>query len=147
MIGSLPVSRPSFNLRAFTSVVAAAVLLVGVAVEACEIAPGITPRGRMDWPGVVVVFVTQPAPIEVGRHFAVDVRVCSEDTPATLVRVDAHMRAHRHGMNYRPTLTAKGDGRWLAEGLLFHMPGTWSLTFDLTHGKRNMRLDTEIVLE
>lgn len=136
-----------FDRRAFALAFAAAGLLLGAAGEACEIAPGVTPRGRVDWPGVVVLFVTQPPAIEVGRHFALDIRVCWDDTPTKLIRVDAFMPEHRHGMNYRPTVTDKGEGRWLAEGLLFHMPGKWRLAFDLEHGKRTMRLDTEIVLE
>jgi hypothetical protein len=47
------------------------------------------------------------------------------------LRVDADMPAHRHGMNYRTTVTALGDGRFRAEGLMFHMAGRWRLLFDL----------------
>jgi hypothetical protein len=32
-------------------------------------------------------------------------------------------------MNYRPTVEARGDGRYRASGLLLHMPGRWQLTF------------------
>ena len=39
--------------------------------------------------------------------------------------------AHRHGMNYRPSISALGGGRFRAEGLLFHMPGRWELVFEL----------------
>lgn len=124
-----------------------AALLVGAAVEACEIATGVAPRGRVETAGIVVVFATLPPVIEVGRHFTVDVRVCVDGTPPLLTRVDADMPEHRHGMNYRPTLAAKGEGRWVAEGLLFHMPGRWRLTFDVEHGRGRTRLATEIVLE
>ena len=67
--------------------------------------------------------------IAVGRHFALELQVCPEDT--RLVRVDATMPEHRHGMNYRPSLAALGGGRWRAEGLMFHMPGRWQLRFDV----------------
>ena len=97
--------------------------------------------------GIVVVFATLPPVIEVGRHFTMDIRVCADGTPPVLTRLDADMPEHRHGMNYRPTLAAKDDGRYEAEGLLFHMPGRWRLRFDVEHGGRRTRLATEVVLE
>ena len=45
--------------------------------------------------------------------------------------VDADMPAHRHGMNYRASVTALGDGRFRADGLMFHMAGRWRILFDL----------------
>lgn len=128
------------------AVLAAAALLIGSA-EACEIATGVAPRGRVETAGIVVVFTTLPPVIEVGRHFVVDIRVCAEGTAPVLTRLDADMPEHRHGMNYRPALTAKGEGRWLAEGLLFHMLGRWRLLFDVEHGGRRTRLATDVVLE
>jgi hypothetical protein len=50
-------------------------------------------------------------------------------------------------MNYRPTLEAKGAGRYLAEGLLFHMPGRWQLLFDVERGGRRTRLSSDVLLE
>lgn len=67
--------------------------------------------------------------IDVSRHFALRVRLCPAD--ATLRAVDATMPAHRHGMNYRPTLQPLGDGLWRVEGLLFHMRGAWELTLSV----------------
>jgi hypothetical protein len=72
------------------------------------------------------------APIAVGKHFAIEVRVCPFD--AVLTRVDATMPEHQHGMNYRPSIQRVGnskDGRWRAEGLMFHMPGRWELRLDV----------------
>jgi hypothetical protein len=62
-----------------------------------------------------------------GRHFALDVVVCARAGAALPValRVDADMPAHRHGMNYRPTVRALGDGRYRADGLMLHMAGRW----------------------
>jgi hypothetical protein len=128
------------------AVLAAAALLIGSA-EACDIATGVVPRGRTEAAGIVVVFTTLPAVIEVGRHFAVDVRVCAEGTAPVLTRVDADMPEHRHGMNYRPTLAAKRDGRSEAEGFLVHMPGRWRLTFDVEHAGRRGRLMSDILAE
>ena len=33
-------------------------------------------------------------------------------------------------MNYRPSVTPQGAGRYRAEGLMFHMPGRWELVFE-----------------
>lgn len=75
-----------------------------------------------------VAFVPDPAPLTVGRHFRLRGEVCG---PVRLLRVDADMPAHRHGMNYRPTLGVDGAGRFEAAGLLLHMPGRWRLRFEV----------------
>ena len=95
----------------------------------------------------MIAFQTQPPAVEIGRHFALDVRVCAEGTPAVLTRVDADMPAHRHGMNYRPSVAARGESRYLVEGLLFHMPGQWRLSFDVERGGQRTRLSTDLVVE
>lgn len=71
--------------------------------------------------------------IEVAQPFAVEVEVCPKpgQPAAEELRVDAHMPAHRHGMNYAPTLEPLAPGRWRAEGLMFHMPGQWELVFEI----------------
>jgi hypothetical protein len=96
-----------------------------------------------------IVYKTVPEPVKVGTHFAVDFAVCPRapaDAPPT-VRVDASMPAHRHGMNYRAVVTAKSAELFRAEGLLFHMPGLWELTFDVDGGGRIERLASPLQLE
>jgi hypothetical protein len=123
-------------------------LLASVAaVEACEAPAEFTPRGRLESAGVVVLFRTLPPVIALGQHFAIEAVVCGDGTPPALMRVDAQMPEHRHGMNYRPTLASKGGGRYVAEGLLFHMPGRWELSFDVDGGGRRTRLATDVVIE
>jgi hypothetical protein len=107
----------------------------------------VTPGGRAQAADVVVVFRAVPPVIEVGRHFALDVRLCADGTPPVLAGVDADMPAHRHGMNYRPSVTARGDGRYRADGLLFHMPGRWRVTFEVERDGRRTRLGTDLVIE
>lgn len=71
--------------------------------------------------------------LAVGQHFSIQVGACAKaghPAPETL-KVDAHMPAHRHGMNYAPKIVPLGPGHWRAEGLLFHMPGAWELVFEL----------------
>jgi hypothetical protein len=78
---------------------------------------------------VAVRWKVDAVPITVGRHFALDVRVCPVD--ALLVRADATMPEHRHGMNYKASMKPLGDGLWRVEGMMFHMPGRWALRLDV----------------
>ncbi len=80
-----------------------------------------------------VAFTPRIWPIPVGRHFVMDIELCSPppgETSAPL-RVDADMPAHKHGMNYRASVKPVAPGRYVAEGLMFHMPGRWRVVFDL----------------
>ncbi len=97
------------------------------AQPACRLAPE---AGEQVQAGPVqAAWRVEPAPIVVGRPFVLWVSLCP--APAQLVRVDATMPEHRHGMNYRPTLHKAPDGRWRAEGLLWHMAGRWELRLDV----------------
>ena len=50
------------------------------------------------------------------------------------------MPAHKHGMNYAPSLKPLGPGRWRAEGLMFHMPGRWEFVFEIDAAGKTDRL-------
>ena len=99
-------------------------------------------RTTVENSGYTIVFATAPSPVEVGKHFTVDFAVCPRAGAAKpqAVRVDANMPEHRHGMNYRPTVTTIGPGVYRGEGLLFHMPGRWDVTFDVVAGNTTQRL-------
>jgi hypothetical protein len=128
---------------------AALALLAGAA--AVEAAPQgcAAPGTRLESDRYVVVYRTRPAKLAVGEHFAIEALVCAkgQSAPPAGLRVDATMPEHRHGMNYRATVAAKGGGRYVAEGLLFHMPGRWQLLFDVEARGSADRLATDIVLE
>jgi hypothetical protein len=120
---------------------------VGVAAlsahaHACD-APGTAfkPVGE-----VVMYFQTTPAKIEVSKPFAVSLAGCGF-TPAQVTKVDAHMPAHRHGMNYVPKLSLSPNGAARAEGLVFHMPGAWELVVEVTQPTGKLRLTYPITLE
>lgn len=107
------------------------------------------PTRTIDGARYTVVFKTVPEPVKVGTHFAVDFAVCpraAAEAPSA-VRVDANMPQHRHGMNYRPVVTARSGELFRAEGLLFHMPGRWDVTFDVEAGGRTERLTSTLQLE
>lgn len=88
---------------------------------------------------VQAVWQTKPAPIQNGKLFTLDVQLCPADVK--LMKVDATMPEHQHGMNYRPSIKHLAHGNWRAEGLMFHMPGTWELKLDVqtAEGKLSLR--------
>jgi YtkA-like len=96
-----------------------------------------------------VAYHTRPERIAVGEHFAIELTVCPRgDTPRPdSVRVDAQMPEHRHGMNYHATVTPQGEGRYRAEGLLFHMPGRWVFIFEVRAAGQTDRLSRSFQLE
>ena len=96
----------------------------------------------------LMAFRTDPLRIEVGEPFALVVNVCTRrGGAAELLAVGATMPEHRHGMHYRATITAKGEGRFRAEGLLFHMPGRWEINFDVAASAESERLTHDIILK
>jgi hypothetical protein len=110
-----------------------ALLLAAARANACE--PALKGDGvrKAEGKEYVVAWRADPPVLRVSEFFAVDIAACSKSRAQvpTHVRVDAVMPEHKHGMNYRPTVTAVGDGRFRAEGLLLHMPGLWEIKFDL----------------
>jgi hypothetical protein len=128
---------------------ALAVLAGAAAGEECGggwAGPG---TARVESERVVLVFRTEPARIVVGQHFSLEAVVCARraESAPTGLRLDAHMPDHRHGMNYRAVVVPRGNGRYVAEGLLFHMPGRWQLVFDVASGAGTERLVRDVVLE
>ncbi len=102
--------------------------LLAPAAQACELPGG--PAERLRSADTTLLYRAVPL-LRVGEHFALELAVCP--APGELL-VDAWMPEHRHGMNYRPSVTALGGGRYRAEGLLFHMPGRWEFLFELRGG-------------
>ena len=84
---------------------------------------------RLDSGPVQAAWRAEPGPIALSRPFVLLVTLCPAD--ARLLRVDATMPEHRHGMNYRPSLHDLGGGAWRVDGLLWHMAGRWELRLDV----------------
>jgi hypothetical protein len=126
---------------------AAALGLCHGAAPACGESLGDGAR-RIGDPRYTVVYRPAPEPVPLGRHFVLDFVVCTAagTAPPSQVRVDATMPEHKHGMNYRASVTARGDGHYRAEGLMFHMPGRWELQFDLRSEAGTVRLTQTLPL-
>jgi hypothetical protein len=110
-----------------------ALLLGAFPATACE--TGLVGEGVHTLEGSIYTVSWQPAPsaLRVSEFFALTVAACANSNTAApdQLRVDAVMPEHKHGMNYRPRVTTLGNGRFRAEGLLLHMPGTWEFSFDV----------------
>jgi hypothetical protein len=133
------VRRP--RLPAATGTLLAACALVASAhAAACE--ARLDGGQRVESTHYALAFRPVPAPIEVGRHFALDVVVCARAAAdrAGALAVDARMPEHRHGMNYRPSVTERAAGVFRAEGLMFHMPGRWQFVFEVRDARGAERL-------
>ena len=96
-----------------------------------------------------VAWRTEPSPVPLNEPFTVEVRVSRAAAGGPLagvpVRVDAGMPHHQHGMNVVPVHGRASPEVVTAEGLVFHMPGAWTLTFDVTDGPITER--AEVVVE
>ena len=128
--------------------------LVGVLIgalaataQACPATPG--DGARVSDREAVIAWRADPQPIPVGRHFRLRVLACSASGVLLQgpLAVDAEMPAHRHGMNYRASVTRMADGSFAVEGMLFHMPGHWQITFELGGGMARRRLTADVTVE
>ena len=100
---------------------------------------------RVDGERYTVAWRADPA-VPVGRHFALDVEVCPRAgaaMPATLA-VDATMPAHRHGMNYTPTVTATGPAAGAPRACCSTCPaaGNWCSRRD--RGAQRVAVDLDV---
>jgi YtkA-like len=122
------------------------------AVWACTPELSVTAGGKarmIEAEKYILAFRTQPENIVIGQHFIVEFALCAKGAAAApdSVRVDAHMPEHRHGMNYKTSVTATGAGQYRARGLLFHMPGRWEYIFEVRAAGVTERLTTSVVLQ
>ncbi len=131
---------------ALVAVAAGAGLVAAAAACTLEARDGAT----LQQGAVQLAWRSSPAAITNGQPFTLQVAVCPAG--ALLVRVDASMPDHRHGMNYRPSIKplpavdAGGPGRWQVDGLLWHMAGRWELRWDVQHGGKTEVLRTSVTL-
>jgi hypothetical protein len=102
----------------------------------------------------LIQFETAPDPIPLNEPFILKFAIIPRKPAGTGpapgeigVEVDARMPAHFHGMGRVPKLIRRPDGTFLAEGMLFHMPGRWELYFDISQGPRTERAQWNVDLQ
>jgi DNA-binding beta-propeller fold protein YncE len=96
--------------------------------------------------------LSAPSPLPVGRLFDLEVRLhdaCADGAPleSVVLRADAAMPGHGHGMNTQPRTSALGGGRYVVTGFRFHMPGEWDVRFDVIRGKTLERAEAAVMVE
>lgn len=128
----------SLTLRACFA--AAALFLAATPAMACTDLPAHAQQVQGSHFRLVVL--PEPAQIPLSAPFALEIRLCDARMAemSRLTAVDAWMPAHRHGMNYKATLTKRDWGHYRAEGLLLHMPGVWEFVFDFAGPDKPERL-------
>lgn len=133
--------------RIFAALVAIACALPCAAAPTCG--ADLRAAHKLESAHYRLAYRTQPAKLTVGKHFSIDLVVCTKgDAPAPAgVAVDAFMPEHGHGMNYQASVKSTGNERYRADGLMFHMPGRWDLNFDVQVVGGTERLTRSIVLE
>jgi hypothetical protein len=136
-------------IRAAGAAVFAAMLATGPVAAQVPACPG-ADKGfsRAVSPDAEIAYRWQPEKLRVGQFFEIEVIACRAPgtSPVGRIEVDALMPAHNHGMNYRPAAAPVGPGHFRFTGLMFHMPGTWRLTFELIQGDTRTQLAKDIEL-
>jgi hypothetical protein len=118
-------------------------LLAGAAPPAlaCE-PPADAGMQRVEGARYVLALPAEAPPLNA--PFSVAFALCARDgAPVPWPRVDAWMPAHRHGMNYRPSVAATAPGQFRADGLLFHMSGRWEYRIDVGGERLVVPVDLE----
>lgn len=103
-----------------------ALSLLGVFLVACEPAPAVCDVDS-DAGLYRVTAIPDPSPIPMSELFAMEVTAPGSSS----LKFDATMPGHGHGMQTQPTVEPQGEGTFRVEGMKFHMPGSWTLTFEL----------------
>lgn len=84
-----------------------------------------------------VSYVSDPSPVPLLaiHSWTVTVRdAAGAPVPDARVTVLGGMPAHGHGLPTVPQVRELGGGRYLIEGLKFHMPGAWVVGFRIKAG-------------
>ena len=135
-------TQPRASLR--TLAVAGLVSVAALAAHAACPFPADAPAHATTGP-VQARWTTEPQPVQVGEPFVLRVSLCPAD--ARLLRVDATMPEHRHGMNYQPSVKPLGQGLWQVEGMVWHMAGRWELKLDTEFNGVAHRLAPSVTLK
>ncbi|MCK6569650.1 FixH family protein [Myxococcota bacterium] len=126
---SLPPARRRPSVAAVLAVAAA---LAGACDEA---APAASEGSRGDF--VIEGAFEPPGPKLGDNVLSVEVTdLEGEPVTGAVVTVTPFMPAHGHGSPETPAVVDVGGGRYRADNVVLHMPGTWQLTLRAVVGAR-----------
>ena len=99
-------------------------------VACSETTPVLTDGGSYE-----IAWSTSDGTIPLNEMFRLDVSVVetAEGTPAENITLSltASMPMHDHEMETEPAVSEAAPGSFAVDGMLFHMPGEWMLSFDV----------------
>ncbi len=81
--------------------------------------------------GIQLAVYSHLSPIEINQIHSWEVTLQDDDGPlvGAELGISGGMPEHNHGMPTQPRVTEEiSPGRYLLEGIRFHMPGKWQLT-------------------
>ena len=98
--------------------------------------------------GYSLTYRADPAPIESGVPFALDIHLCAEAGRPQADAITVEFGSPDRGENASLAFTARGrgGGHFRAEGFFADAPGRWRLTFEVRTNSASHSLANEIVL-
>ena len=100
--------------------------------------------------GITLEVFSQLSPIEINTIHSWEIVLSDDDGPVSgaSLEIVGGMPEHNHGMPTQPRITQElVPGRYLLEGVRFHMPGIWRLTSSISTEKNQGRPATVVVIE
>lgn len=90
----------------------------------------------------------QPVPLNQMHSWVITLRsAAGQPLESASILVEGGMPAHDHGLATRPQVTsALGNGRYLLEGVRFHMAGEWLLQLQVEHQGQRYLVDVALQL-
>ena len=100
--------------------------------------------------GISLEIFSKLSPIEINTIHSWEVVLTDADGAVSGATLDivGGMPEHNHGMPTQPQITEElAPGRYLLDGVRFHMPGLWRLTASISTEKTRGRPPTVIVID
>lgn len=97
--------------------------------QGCKADKGWVALERVDASSDIAVIDLNVDDITLGQPFSFDFRLCQKGVEKPdRVTANATMPAHKHGMNYNPTVVFDDvTDSFKVEDFVFHMPGEWEI--------------------
>ena len=128
------------------SLAAFVVHLPNVHAAGCKAEFGEKMKSEGQRTGLSARILTAPVTVPVGQPFSAKVVICGSNEQAVdSFSIDATMPQHRHGMNYKPSVTSGDDRKYEATGLFFHMPGLWRFEVTVQSKGKPQRFTHDVI--
>lgn len=107
-------------------------------------------ESRSQPPGLVIHANSRQSPLPLNQMHQWEIQVTDaqgEPIDNADIDVSGGMPEHDHGLATSPRITQRlGDGKYLLEGMRFHMPGLWKLDFTITVDHQQYKVEQTFTL-